>query len=128
MIDYQRCNNCLECLNFCLFGVYSLDTDNAITAEAPDACRPGCPACSRVCPEGAIMFPQHKDPGIAGDPKASLGGLKLDLSQLMAGMNPADLAKAERDRALAEKQAEDAKPARKDKLDRLVDELDDLDL
>jgi NAD-dependent dihydropyrimidine dehydrogenase PreA subunit len=128
VIDYQRCNNCLECLNFCLFGVYSLDADNTITAEAPDACRPGCPACSRVCPEGAIMFPQHKDPGIAGDPKASLAGLKLDLSQLMAGMNPAELAKAERSRALAEKQAEEAKPAVKDKLDRLVDELDDLDL
>jgi NAD-dependent dihydropyrimidine dehydrogenase PreA subunit len=128
VIDYQRCNNCLECLNFCLFGVYSLDADNAITAEAPDACRPGCPACSRVCPEGAIMFPQHKDPGIAGDPKASLAGLKLDLSQLMAGMNPVELAKAERERALAEKQAEDAKPAAKDNLDRLVDELDELDL
>ena len=74
------------------------------------------------------MFPQHKDPGIAGDPKASLAGLKLDLSQLMAGMNPAELAKAERARALAEKEAEDAKPAPKDRLDRLVDELDDLEL
>jgi NAD-dependent dihydropyrimidine dehydrogenase PreA subunit len=128
VIDYQRCNNCMECLNFCLFGVFSLDEENRILVEQPDACRAGCPACSRVCPEGAIMFPQHKDPGIAGDPTASRGGLKLDLSQLFAGQNPLELAAAERDRALREKQVEEANTSQKDELDHLVDELDDLDL
>jgi NAD-dependent dihydropyrimidine dehydrogenase PreA subunit len=132
VIDYQRCNNCLECLNFCLFGVFSLDEDNSILIEQPDACRPGCPACSRICPEGAIMFPQHKDPGIAGDPKASRGGLKLDLSQLFGGQTPAELAAAERDRALAERKTNHAapvdKPADKDELDQLIDKLDESDL
>ena len=128
VIDYNRCTNCLECLNFCLFGVYGLDRSDSILIEQPDACRAGCPACSRICPEGAIMFPQHKDPAIAGDPKSSLGGLKLDLSQLFGGAMPADIAVAERDRALAEQHQAQGQPAAKDKLDHLVDELDDLDL
>jgi len=136
VIDYGRCTNCLECLNFCLFGVFGLDGLDVIVAEQPDACRPGCPACARVCPAAAIMFPQHNDPAIAGDPKASAEGLKLDLSQLFGGSDPSQLAAAERDRALAEKgpresespPAKTPRPPAKDDLDRLVDELDDLDL
>lgn len=140
VIDYGRCENCLECLNFCLFGVFGLDAENRVVAEQPDACRAGCPACSRVCSKGAIMFPQHRDPGIAGDPKASKS-LKLDLSQLFRGANPAEIAAAERQRALDEqRRQEEAKkqapkptdtsdsPADKDKLDRLVDEVDDMNL
>lgn len=135
VIDYGRCTNCLECLNFCLFGVYSLDSSDTIFIEQPDACRAGCPACSRICPAGAIMFPQHQDPGISGDPKASLEGLKLDLSQLFAGVSAAELAAVERDRALAAygEGAESStqttnQQTSKDDLDRLVDELDEFDL
>jgi len=136
VIDYSRCTNCLECLNFCLFGVYGLDESEVVTAEEPDACRAGCPACARICPAGAIMFPAHKDPAIAGDPKASLSGLKLDLSQLFGGADPAQMAAAERDRALAARRRDEAlssqadtdRPPAKDDLDRLVDEVDELDL
>ena len=66
VIDFGRCTNCLECIDFCLFGVYGLDEQETILVEQPDLCRTGCPACSRVCPEQAIMFPQHKTPSIAG--------------------------------------------------------------
>ena len=59
VVDYGRCTNCLECLNFCIFGVYGLDASERIVAEEPDACRPGCPACARICPAGAIMFPEY---------------------------------------------------------------------
>jgi len=131
VIDYGRCTNCMECLNFCIFGVFGLDAADVIWVEQPDACRPGCPACARVCPAGAIMFPQHQDPAIAGDPAASPQALKLDLSQLFGGATPAELAAAERDRALAERAPADLKsptPPTKDDLDRLVDDLDDLDL
>jgi NAD-dependent dihydropyrimidine dehydrogenase PreA subunit len=136
VVDFCRCTNCMECLNFCLFGVYSLGEEDAILVEQPDACRNGCPACSRICPEGAIMFPQHKDPAVAGDPKASRKGLKLDLSQLFGGAHPAQLAAAERNRALAEKDRENRPPAEPqpppteggDDLDRLVEKLDELDL
>lgn len=131
VIDYRRCTNCMECLNFCIFGVFGLDASDVIVAEQPDACRPGCPACARICPAGAIMFPQHQDPAIAGDPAASPQALKLDLSQLFGGATPVELAAAERDRALAERDHTDLKsstPPTKDDLDRLVDEVDDLDL
>lgn len=143
VIDETRCTNCLECLNFCLFGVYGLGQGNAILIEQPDACRPGCPACSRICPQGAIMFPQHADPGIAGDPQASLHGMKLDLSQLLSGADPGQLAELERQRALRGEaihhagpspdrlgigNAPQVAPGEEDRLDRLVDEVDELDL
>ena len=136
IIDFDRCTHCLECLNFCLFGVFGVGTSNEIIIEEPDACRAGCPACSRICPQGAIMFPQHGDPAIAGDANASLESLKLDLSQLFAGINPAEMAATERDRALAQQRGQEpdgstarlSAPPRKDDLDRLVDDLDDLEL
>lgn len=129
VIDFQRCTDCLECLNFCLFGVYGLDRAESILIEQPDACRTGCPACSRICPEGAIIFPQHKDPAIAGDPRASVAALKLDLSQLFGGFQPAETATAERDRALAEAPPESPPEGKQaDPLDQLVDGVDELDL
>ncbi len=66
VIDFSRCTNCMECIDFCLFGVYGIDQAETILVEQPDNCRKGCPACSRVCPENAIIFPQHKSPAIAG--------------------------------------------------------------
>jgi hypothetical protein len=132
VIDYSRCGNCLECLNFCLFGVFGLDESEQLIVEQPDACRDGCPACSRVCPSHAIIFPQHNSPAIAGDSEASPDGFNLDLVQLLGSASVAELAAAERDRALAEKaKADKSEPksaAENDDLDRLVDELDGMDL
>ena len=81
VIDFSRCTNCMECIDFCLFGVYGVDHAETILVEQPDNCRKGCPACSRVCPENAIIFPQHKTPTIAGAPVVA-GSLKIDLSKL----------------------------------------------
>jgi NAD-dependent dihydropyrimidine dehydrogenase PreA subunit len=146
VIDYGRCKNCLECANFCLFGVFGIDGQGRVVIEQPNACRPGCPACSRVCPSGAIMFPQHADPAIAGDPRFSPAGPKLDVSQLFSGVNPATVAAAERAHALAKNQKTEpnndtavpgraaAELARRDEdreaddLDRLVDDIDGLSL
>ncbi len=66
VVDYSRCRRCLQCLNFCLFGVYALDKDGTLRVARPDACRDGCPACARLCPTGAIIFPMCSDPLIAG--------------------------------------------------------------
>lgn len=68
VIDAERCAGCGQCLQFCLFGVYELDAAGRPTAAQPDNCKPGCPACSRICPRGAIMFPLYKDEAIAGAP------------------------------------------------------------
>lgn len=69
VIDLSRCNNCGHCLQFCIFDVFSGDDSGAVVAQSPDNCKPGCPACSRICPESAIMFPLYvKDDAIAGAP------------------------------------------------------------
>ena len=143
VIDFSRCTNCMECIDFCLFGVYGVDGAETILVEQPDNCRKGCPACSRVCPENAIIFPQHKTPAIAG---ADVGGetLKIDLSRLFGAPetneSAAEIAAKERDEQLV-LAGRDAvgmevprgsqrltQAAEKDELDDLIDELDDLDL
>jgi hypothetical protein len=83
VIDYDRCSNCLDCLEFCLFGVYDTDDAGRLTVVEPDACKPGCPACSRVCPDQAIMFPTIEgEPGIAGDDHAPIA--QFDPARLLA--------------------------------------------
>jgi Pyruvate/2-oxoacid:ferredoxin oxidoreductase delta subunit len=69
IIDASRCVHCGHCFQFCLFGVYELDGQDIVAVRNPDQCKPGCPACSRICPQSAIMFPLHRnDPAIAGAP------------------------------------------------------------
>jgi Pyruvate/2-oxoacid:ferredoxin oxidoreductase delta subunit len=69
VLDASRCANCQHCLQFCLFGVYELDSEGRVAVRHPDRCKPGCPACSRVCPQSAIMFPLYEnDDAIAGAP------------------------------------------------------------
>ena len=139
VIDYSRCTNCMECIDFCLFGVYGVDTVDRILVEAQDNCKKGCPACSRVCPENAIMFPQHKSAAIAGA-DGEIGNLKIDLSQLFGAPTGIDQAIAERDAELVADGREavgatvgvpkrqvgkEAKP--RDALDDLMDGLEELE-
>ncbi|HXG12461.1 MAG TPA: ferredoxin family protein [Gemmataceae bacterium] len=141
VIDYSRCTNCMECIDFCLFGVYGVDQFDRIFVENQDNCKRGCPACSRVCPEHAIMFPDYKTPAIAGAPVGGISGLKIDLTKLFGGDDAIKIAAAERDRELIKdgRQAvgltvgipkrQAAKPQQpKDDLDKLVDSLDALDI
>lgn len=140
VIDFSRCTNCMECIDFCLFGVYGVDAAETILVEQPDNCRKGCPACSRVCPENAIIFPQHKTPAIAGAP-AEVGGLKIDLSRLFGAPDAVEIAARERDeqlilagreavgtsRGIPKRQAHRSPDEPKDELDSLIDGLDELD-
>src|SRR5437899_3417337 len=96
VIDYGRCTNCMECIDFCLFGVYGVDSLDRIMVENQDNCKRGCPACSRVCPEQAIMFPDYKTPAIAGAPVGAITGLKIDLTNLFGGDNKDALRSEER--------------------------------
>jgi NAD-dependent dihydropyrimidine dehydrogenase PreA subunit len=69
VIDHERCEACGHCHQFCLFGVYDHAAETGVRVSQPDNCKPGCPACSRVCPHGAIMFPLYdQDSAIAGAP------------------------------------------------------------
>ncbi len=58
VIDTERCKQCRQCLSFCLFGVYALSPEGQVTVSNPRNCKNNCPACSRICPEVAIMFPK----------------------------------------------------------------------
>lgn len=141
VIDYSRCTNCMECIDFCLFGVYGVDKVDEILVEQPDNCRKGCPACSRVCPENAIMFPQHKTPAIAGSSDVA-ASLKIDLSQLFGapseGKTAEEIAALERDEQLiavgrdavgvTPRRSESREETERDELDDLVDQLDDFDV
>jgi Pyruvate/2-oxoacid:ferredoxin oxidoreductase delta subunit len=89
VIDYDRCTNCMQCLSFCLFGVYGVDDGDRIQVQNNDQCKTNCPACSRVCPEAAIMFPKYKSGPINGDQVASKDlqreKMKIDISALLGG-------------------------------------------
>jgi Pyruvate/2-oxoacid:ferredoxin oxidoreductase delta subunit len=89
VIDYDRCTNCMQCLSFCLFGVYGVDDQQRIQAQNQDNCKTNCPACSRVCPEAAIMFPKYKTGPINGDVVSDADlereKMKIDISALLGG-------------------------------------------
>jgi Pyruvate/2-oxoacid:ferredoxin oxidoreductase delta subunit len=89
VIDYDRCTNCMQCLSFCLFGVYGVDGESRIQVQNNDNCKTNCPACSRVCPEAAIMFPKYKAGPINGDVVSAADlnreKMKIDISALLGG-------------------------------------------
>ncbi len=141
VIDYSRCTNCMECIDFCLFGVYGVDKLDRILVENQDNCKRGCPACSRVCPEHAIMFPEYKTPAIAGAPVGAITNLKIDLTRLFGGGDAIQTAAQERDAELVKdgrdavglsvgipRRQPDKQQGPKDDLDKLMDSLDSLDI
>ncbi len=140
VIDYSRCTNCMECIDFCLFGVYGIDSVDRILVEQQDNCKKGCPACSRVCPENAIIFPEHKAPEIAGSETGTVTGLKIDLSKLFGAPSALEQAVLERDTELVADGREavgmavgipkrrTSQPQERDALDDLMDGLDKLEL
>ena len=89
VIDYDRCANCMQCLSFCLFGVYGVDDDKQIQVQNQDKCKTNCPACSRVCPEAAIMFPKYRSGPVNGDKVSdesmSREKMKIDVTALLGG-------------------------------------------
>jgi Pyruvate/2-oxoacid:ferredoxin oxidoreductase delta subunit len=89
VIDFNRCTNCMQCLTFCLFDVYGVNTEKKIEVRNPTNCKTDCPACSRVCPEVAILFPKYKGGPINGDEvrEADLHRekMKVDISALLGG-------------------------------------------
>jgi Pyruvate/2-oxoacid:ferredoxin oxidoreductase delta subunit len=89
VIDYSRCTNCMQCLSFCLFDVYGVSKENKIQVQNNDNCKTNCPACSRVCPEVAIMFPKYQQGPINGDVvnETDVGRekMKVDISSLLGG-------------------------------------------
>ncbi len=65
VIDYGRCNGCGQCAEFCLFGVYR-KTGGKVLVVNPASCKNNCPACARICPQIAIIFPKYLQGGVIG--------------------------------------------------------------
>ena len=99
VIDYNRCTNCMQCLSFCLFDVYGVSASGGIQVQNQTNCKTDCPACSRVCPEVAILFPKYKHGPIhGGEVNADdmrREAMKVDISALLGG----DIYSALRDRS-----------------------------
>ena len=66
VLDYDRCTSCGQCLDFCLFGVYEKADDGTVQVTNPENCKNNCPACARICPQVAIIFPRVEEPPING--------------------------------------------------------------
>lgn len=99
VIDYDRCTNCMQCLSFCLFDVYGVTVNGKIQVRSENHCKTDCPACSRVCPEVAILFPKYRSGPINGDEinpeDLRREAMKVDISSLLGG----DIYQALRDRS-----------------------------
>jgi NAD-dependent dihydropyrimidine dehydrogenase PreA subunit len=89
VIDFDRCTNCMQCLSFCLFDVYGVSKSGQIQVQNQSNCKTDCPACSRVCPEVAILFPKYKGGPINGDEISEEDlrreAMKVDISALLGG-------------------------------------------
>lgn len=66
VIDRDRCIRCGKCADFCLFGVYAVNPDRTVQVIHPESCKTNCPACARVCPVQAVIFPKHPDAPVNG--------------------------------------------------------------
>jgi len=98
-----------------------------IQVQNNDNCKTNCPACSRVCPEVAIMFPKYQGIPINGDVvnegDARREKIKVDISSLLGG----DIYSTLKDRSTAfksrfskERSADKALDERKKCLTKLV--------
>ncbi|MBL7106040.1 MAG: ferredoxin family protein [Phycisphaerae bacterium] len=115
VIDYDRCKNCMQCLNFCLFGVYELSENEQVQVTNPAGCKTNCPACARLCPHNAIIFPKYPDSPINGD--------DVDESK-KTELNPDEIYKRLKRRSKTKKRFEKDRAGREEiDLTRLKDQL-----
>jgi Pyruvate/2-oxoacid:ferredoxin oxidoreductase delta subunit len=131
VIDFGRCTNCMQCLTFCLFDVYGVSPEKKIRVQNPSNCKTDCPACSRVCPEVAILFPKYKLGPINGDEvrveDIHREKMKVDISALLGGDIYAALRQRSRDskeRFSRERDEKRALEERRKCLNKLQEQLD----
>jgi NAD-dependent dihydropyrimidine dehydrogenase PreA subunit len=89
VIDGDRCTNCGQCFEFCLFGVYEKNDDGKVRVVNPQNCKNNCPACARICPEAAIVFPKVGEAPINGaeisDEAALKANIKINVDEILGG-------------------------------------------
>jgi NAD-dependent dihydropyrimidine dehydrogenase PreA subunit len=62
-IDYEKCNYCMECADFCPHDVFEIDknAEKKLIVKNPNNCVVFCRACSKTCGPDAIDFPSKKE-------------------------------------------------------------------
>ncbi|MFA6174867.1 MAG: ferredoxin family protein, partial [Kiritimatiellales bacterium] len=87
VIDGDRCTNCGQCFEFCLFGVYEKDAGGKVRVTNPQSCKNNCPACARICPAAAIIFPKVGESPINGaeisDEDALKANIKINVDEIL---------------------------------------------
>jgi NAD-dependent dihydropyrimidine dehydrogenase PreA subunit len=87
VIDRDRCTNCGQCFEFCLFGVYEKDEEGRVIVAKPESCKNNCPACARICPEAAIIFPKTAERPINGaevtDDEALKANIQVNVDEIL---------------------------------------------
>jgi len=58
-IDYDKCNDCMECVKFCPHQVYEVreNEEKKLIVKNPDNCVVFCRACGKTCGVDALTFP-----------------------------------------------------------------------
>ena len=69
--------------------LYEVSADGQVEVARPSNCKTYCPACARICPSVAIIFPKYKSGPICGEapPPAATSGekVKVNLKELLTG-------------------------------------------
>ncbi len=55
VINLEKCNACMTCVNFCRHGVYKVKDGRPVVVY-PEGCVHGCKGCSKRCPADAIEY------------------------------------------------------------------------
>lgn len=82
-LDKGRCVECGKCHDFCLFGVYTIE-DGVVTVKQPQNCKNNCPACARMCPAKAIIFPKYEKSPINGGLRDEEQAVSIDAKAIYA--------------------------------------------
>ena len=58
-IDYDKCNDCMECVEFCPHQVYEVreNEEKKLVVKNADNCVVFCRACGKTCGVDALSFP-----------------------------------------------------------------------
>ncbi|WP_280743058.1 MULTISPECIES: ferredoxin family protein [unclassified Parabacteroides] len=80
VLDKTKCTECGKCHDFCLFGVYTVE-NKQVKVVQPQNCKNNCPACARMCPNKAIIFPKYEKSPINGgiDPEETFDSQEMDI-------------------------------------------------
>jgi NAD-dependent dihydropyrimidine dehydrogenase PreA subunit len=62
-IDYEKCDFCMECDEFCPHRVFERrdDEERKLVVAHPENCVVFCRACAKTCGPDALSFPDKKE-------------------------------------------------------------------